>query len=108
MAGHCCGGEPLNISGERKRRKRTWLDAAGCLVPGFLLALVPKCPMCVAAYLSLATGLALSASTAAWVRSGFIVAMVATVAICTVRLGRRIYLRNSEKSDLAERAVSSV
>jgi hypothetical protein len=45
-----------------------------------VLALVPKCPMCVAAYLALATGLEISIVTAEWLR-------LAVIGVCAALLG---------------------
>ena len=46
--------------------------ASGGIVPAVLLVLIPKCPMCVAAYITLATGVGVSVSTAAYLRMGMI------------------------------------
>lgn len=40
--------------------------------PSVILALLPKCPLCVAAYVSLATGIGLTLSVAAFLRYGVI------------------------------------
>lgn len=42
-------------------------------LPGIGLALVPKCPFCVAGYVALWTGLGISLSAAAHLRTGLIV-----------------------------------
>ena len=58
---------------------------AGWVLPGLTLALVPKCPACVAAYVLLATGVGISAS-AAWVlRMGVIVTSVVVLSLLVVR-----------------------
>jgi hypothetical protein len=54
-------------------------EAAGWIVPSILLALVPKCPMCVAAYIALVTGVSITLSTASIVRTSMIVVSIATL-----------------------------
>jgi hypothetical protein len=54
-------------------------EAAGWIVPSILLALVPKCPMCVAAYIALVTGVSITMSTASIVRTSMIVVSIATL-----------------------------
>ena len=50
------------------------------LFPAALLVLMPKCPLCVAAYVALFTGIGISASTARWIR-------VLMLACCLISLG---------------------
>jgi hypothetical protein len=75
----CCG--------ERKGGK---LDAGGLLLSGGLLLLVPKCPVCLAAYVAAFTGLGLSFSAAAGLRWALIMLCVASLGFLTVRLIKRI------------------
>jgi hypothetical protein len=58
---------------------------AGWVVPGAVLALVPKCPACVAAYVLLWTGVGLSVSAAGVLRVALIVACVALIGLLAAR-----------------------
>jgi hypothetical protein len=64
-------------------------EIAGWIVPGAILALLPKCPMCLAAYLMMATGISISVAAAVSLRAFLIVVCV----ISLVLLGRQ-HIRN--------------
>ena len=67
-------------------------EVAGWVVPGATLARLPKCPACVAAYLALATGLGVSFSTAAYIRTSVVTLSVAVLVFLAARRGIR-YVR---------------
>jgi hypothetical protein len=57
--------------------------------PAALLVLMPKCPLCVAAYVALFTGVGVSVSTARWIQIVMLVFCLASLAFLAVRFWRR-------------------
>jgi hypothetical protein len=70
---------------------RRAVDVIGWIVPGAILALIPKCPMCLAAYVALWTGIGLSVSAAIYLRASVLLLCVGLLLYLVVRhLCRRV------------------
>jgi hypothetical protein len=82
---HCCG-VPESDSGARATTPtRRCRNFAGWIVPSAILALLPKCPICVAAYLAIGTGLGVSISTATYLRISLVIMCVASLSYLVAR-----------------------
>jgi hypothetical protein len=85
---HCC--QIKTRAGDNTRRSAPGLRRAraisGWIFPIVTLALLPKCPMCVAAYVALATGIGISLPTATCLRATLVALCVASLVFMTARL----------------------
>jgi hypothetical protein len=85
MSATCCKSGPATLA-QRCAAVARWI------VPASVLALLPKCPACVAAYVALATGLGISVTAAAYLRGGAIVICIATLLYAAAKTVRRFVL----------------
>jgi hypothetical protein len=67
---------------------RTWRSIQW-LFPATVLVLIPKCPLCVAAYIALFTGVGVSVSTARWIQILLLMFCLTSLAYLAVRYWRR-------------------
>jgi hypothetical protein len=76
----CCKAQT-----ERRPRRSWWQSASGCVGSGALLVLLPKCPVCIAAYLALWTGAGAAMSVATHLRPMLAILFCATALLLVVR-----------------------
>ena len=84
-----------------RSKLRRGCQITGWIVPSVTLALIPKCPVCLAAYVALATGLGFSLPTAAWLRAVLMGLCVAALVFIAARRMRR-FLRGWSASKAPE------
>jgi hypothetical protein len=81
---HCCENSRPAIF------VRRFIEVAGWIVPSTILALIPKCPACLAAYIALWSGIGLSLSSAMYLRTSLLVLCVGLILILAAWNARRL------------------
>jgi len=87
--GCCCNGTGVLCSSENIRVPvktvsqpnflKKVINAVRFILSGTLLVVMPKCPLCLAAYISLSTGTGISVASATWLRILLAIACVASL-----------------------------
>ena len=97
----CCGAAAASSDSPAPLRRpnaslgRRAIELAGWLIPGTLLAFFPKCPLCVAGYVALATGLGMSLTVATYLRWTLLALCLGSLAFMASRLiSRRLRWRS--------------
>jgi len=94
---HCCQTATRGRDNARRPASR-WRgrgEIAGWIVPSATLALLPKCPACVVGYVALATGLGVSVTTAAHLRTLVVILCMASLVFVVARRLRRFLARGA-------------
>ena len=97
MNTHCCQCKTRagDNAGRLASRWRRGGEIAGWIVPSATLALLPKCPAGVMGYVALATGLGISMSTAAHMRTVLVMLCIASMVFSWVMRLRRFMAREA-------------
>lgn len=89
IKGCCSDGRP--------GRGRALSSFMGWFLPSALLLMIPKCPLCVVAYIAAITGIGISVSTAAGIRISLILSCICLLAFVLVRSLLRVREANIPK-----------
>ena len=84
----CCRKRPVRRDTAVPLRRG--LSAGAWLIPGGLLVLMPKCPVCVAGYIALLTGAGVSIPAAAGIRTALMILCSCALLFLACRLGRKL------------------
>lgn len=108
MNAPCCQNRLPIAAGPTTLAQRLF-NIASWVVPGAVLALVPKCPVCVAAYVALLTGCGISLAAAGTLRLLLIGLSVSALTFTTVRTAwscfHQVGNRKNENRELSTGAL---
>ena len=80
-------------------RRRRGGEIAGWIIPGVTLVLMPKCPICVAAYVAFFSGVSISFASASHLRTSLqILCIAALLYLVTKRLCRLVRTSLTQRS----------
>jgi hypothetical protein len=89
----------------RRPQHRWWHGTSGCAGSGALLVLLPKCPMCIAAYLTLWTGAGVAMPVATHLRPVAATLFFASALFLAVRL---VAVRTRSENSAGRKPVGTV
>ena len=83
------GGNALPPASRRRRGR----EIAGWIIPGITLALLPKCPICVAAYVAFFTGVSITFASASHLRTSLQILCIAALLYLVIKRLYRLVKR---------------
>ena len=90
MTDQCRGGGPAS-----RRLARRFSLAAASILPAAVLVLLPKCPFCLNAWLTVATGIGFSAAWSAWIHGSLVMLSLAVIVLFVAPIAHRVFTRAS-------------
>jgi len=87
----CCNSAAREgeVASRPASRWRHGAGMAGWIIPGATLVLLPKCPICMAAYVALFTGVGISIATASVLRTSLLVLSITALLCLALKSLRR-------------------
>jgi hypothetical protein len=89
---HCCQ-MPMRGRDNDPRPASRWRrgsEITGWIIPSATLVFLPKCPICVAAYVALFSGVGISVGSASKLRASLLILCVAALVLLTTKRLRRM------------------
>jgi hypothetical protein len=106
IAKRCCRvGAVTPGTGPEQEAAPFFHSKAGWLIPTAILAFLPKCPVCVAAYIAIITGVGVSVEVADYLRTSLVILCLAAL-LCVVQTQARTALRRMFRKTRADLPVS--
>jgi hypothetical protein len=84
----CCNpvaGDEVRAGRRGPRLRRRWFCLTEWTFPSAILLLLPKCPLCIAAYVAVVTGVGISAATAALLKEVLVIVCATSLAYLVLR-----------------------
>lgn len=99
----------LKARGESPTLAGRALQTARWALPATLLAVLPKCPICLAAYIAVGTGIGVSITAASWLRMFLVAACLASLSLfAAAHVSRLIARRRMAMADRAAPPASTI
>jgi hypothetical protein len=89
----CCEVATIGVVPNERTFAKRFMDVAGWTVPGAILALLPKCPACLAVYIAIGTGFGISVSTATILRMLLLILCTSSLLYLAIKPVRRLISR---------------
>jgi hypothetical protein len=101
-AGARIAGDPRGAASKQHAGR----GLVGVIFPSAVLVLLPKCPVCIAAYVAMGTGIGLSFAAATYLHTAVIILCALMVSYFAAGLVRRVIARLSSSDLIAQRRSS--